>query len=129
MQEAWDYPWEWVRWAALPLGGGVGKSQALCGAVNGGAMAIGLRLGQKGLARKKLEDEARKRAKELIANFEETFGNVDCADLTGYDFNDPEEYKKWQDSKLREERCVKYVGWVAKYLIENETTDHAQQLQ
>ena len=118
MQEAWGIPWEGVRWAALPLGGGVGRSQALCGALNGGAIALGLRLGQRGLDREDLQEEARERAAEMMRRFREAFGHVDCAVLTGHDFNDPEEHQKWLDSGLREERCVKYVGFVARHLAE-----------
>ena len=126
MHEVWGIPWEWVRWAALPAGGGVGRSQSLCGAANGGGMAIGLRLGQRGLARHKLTKEARARAKDMMQSFRETFGDVDCSELTGHDLNDPDEYAKWKKSGLREERCVKYVGWTVKYLMENDNPNPAQ---
>ncbi len=121
MQGSWDFPWEDVRWAALPLGGGVGRSQALCGAISGGAMAIGMRLGQRGVERAELEDESRERTMEMVRRFRERFGQVDCRELTGHDFNDPEEYRKWRESGLREETCVKYVSFVSRYLAERGT--------
>ena len=120
MQEAWGFPWEEICWSALPLGGGIGRSQSVCGAVNGGAIAIGMRLRQRGVSRNELVEEAREQAKEMVRRFRETFGHVDCRVLTGHDFSDPAEYQRWHDSGLREERCVKYVGFVAKYLVERE---------
>ncbi len=120
LQEKWDFPWEPVRWAALPFGGGIGRSQSVCGAVSAGAMAIGMRLGQRGVARDELAGEASEQAGDLMRRFQETFGHVDCRVLTGHDFNEPDGYKKWQETGLREDRCVKYVGFVARYLAEPE---------
>lgn len=120
MQEAWGFSWEDTRWAALPLGGGIGRSQSVCGALNGGAMAIGLQLGQRGLGRSELEGEARRRAQEMMQRFRETFGDVDCRALTGHDFSEPDGYQRWRDSGLRDERCVKYVGFVSRYLAERD---------
>ena len=120
LQETWGFPWEAVRWAALPLGGGIGRSQSVCGAINAGAMAIGMRLGQQGLGRDELVDEAREQAGDLMRRFQETFGHVDCRILTDHDFSDPDGYQRWRESGLREDRCVKYVSFVAGYLAERE---------
>ena len=118
VQQFCGTPWEEVRWAALPLGGGIGRTQLVCGAVNGGAMAIGLKLGQRGLSRDGLEKEAREESAELMRRFRDTFGCLDCRSLTGYDFNSSDGYRRWRESGLLETDCVKYVGVVVKYLVE-----------
>jgi C_GCAxxG_C_C family probable redox protein len=70
---------------ALVLNGGIAYSGGTCGALTGAALAVGR------LAASRIPDhrEAKSAARFLIqgvmAEFDESFGAVDCRSLTGYD--------------------------------------------
>lgn len=97
-----DLPKEAVMMGSA-MGGGVGGFGSLCGAINGGGMAIGALMGRKvptaaGDA-KACKDELHDKeyglyvfSKEYIEALNEKFGSVDCRDLTaGYDMADKEQ--------------------------------------
>lgn len=73
---------------ATPFGGGVGRSEDLCGALAGGVMALGASVGRVS------PDEDRLRsydaAGKLFKRFQETLGSTRCRDLNKSDFKSPE---------------------------------------
>ncbi|MCK7471113.1 MAG: C-GCAxxG-C-C family protein [Desulfomicrobium escambiense] len=75
---------------ATALGAGLGRRQLLCGAVSGGAMAIGAALGNDSGA----DLEAKERCYAIVAGFvariESEFGSSDCRTLLGVDLNTSE---------------------------------------
>lgn len=75
---------------ATAMGAGLGRRQLLCGAVSGGAMAIGAALGNDSGA----DLEAKERCYAIVAAFvdklESEFGPSDCRSLLGVDLNTPE---------------------------------------
>lgn len=85
------------------LAGGVGETRQTCGAILGGAQAIGLRYGRvdRAVSRQPAVDHAA----DLVSAFRQSFGSVMCADLVrGFgDMADP----------ARKAQCARMVGFVA----------------
>jgi C_GCAxxG_C_C family probable redox protein len=97
--------------ASCAFGGGIGRTQNICGAVTGALMALGLEHG-KG---KNDPDDKKKRTYELTREFMKRFsemnGSLICKELLdNLDMNDPEQHKKITDLGLFEVRCEKYVS-------------------
>ena len=104
--------------AASNLGGGVAGVGGVCGALIGGAMAIGLVYGTSGEESPQRFDEVRLRERKmtqgLIADFEARWGDVDCMTLLGCVGCTPDERaKRGEELKARgESHCDEYVDWV-----------------
>jgi C_GCAxxG_C_C family probable redox protein len=76
---------------ASGFGGGIARSQSLCGALAGSIMGLGLKFGR----RSPEEDRAviYQRTEALVAAFREKFHTVSCRELTGIDFKNSAEFK------------------------------------
>jgi len=104
---------------ASNLGGGVAGWGDLCGALLGGAMAIGLLYGTEGDETPQTFDEERvkerKTTLELMKKFEARWGHVGCRSLLGCPGCTPEERaKRGEELKARgESLCDEYVDWTA----------------
>lgn len=105
---------------ASNLGGGVAGWGDICGALIGGAMAIGLTYGTTGdETSQKFDEERLKERKitvELIKDFKIRWGHVGCCDLLGCTGCTPEERaKRGEELKANgESHCDEYVDWAAK---------------
>lgn len=107
----WPYSEDVVRMAsAFPIG--MGKSGCLCGAVSGGAMALGMAYGRKhGEA---MNEKMFPIAKELHDYIKNLCGSTCCRVLVkNYEFASPE----------RKAHCVKITGevaaWIASKLLDD----------
>lgn len=107
----WPYSEDVVRMAsAFPIG--MGKSGCLCGAVSGGAMALGMAYGRKhGEA---MNEKMFPIAKELHDYIKNLYGSTCCRVLVkNYEFASPE----------RKAHCVKITGevaaWIASKLLDD----------
>jgi C_GCAxxG_C_C family probable redox protein len=104
---------------ASNLGGGVAGWGDMCGALIGGAMAVGLIYGTNGdESLQKFDDmriAERKMTQELIREFKVRWRNVGCCSLLGCEGCTPEERaKRGEDLRVRgESHCDDYVEWVA----------------
>ena len=102
--------------AAIALNGGIGYSGGPCGAITGGALAVGM------LAEQRMEDHALAKlvARELIAGTMEAFraehGAIDCRDLIGYDLRAPGGHHAFLESGLWRERCRSQIETVVGHL-------------
>lgn len=105
-----------VIWAGLGLGGGIGRCQAVCGALNGGAVALGF--ARQGSPREDAVPQTREEAARLYKSFEAAFGHTDCRHLTGYDFQAPQGYQQYRDDKAARARCESYVAFVVRKALE-----------
>jgi C_GCAxxG_C_C family probable redox protein len=98
---------------ASGFGAGMARTQATCGAVTGGLMALGLSLGFA-----KAEDtEGRAamvaRGKDLLSGFRAEFGSLLCGGLLGCDLNTEEGQRKHAEDGQRESICMKCVTWAS----------------
>ncbi|MGE5577090.1 MAG: C-GCAxxG-C-C family protein [Syntrophothermus sp.] len=106
---------------ATGFGAGLGRRGLVCGALSGGAMAIGLKFG-----RDDGQDPAAPAAKErcyqltleFCSRFEKEFGSSFCRDLTGCDLTTPEGRQKAEEQDVHNTRCTGYVKRAAEILEE-----------
>ena len=102
--------------AAMALNGGLAYSGGPCGAITGGALAVGM------LAESRIDDHKRAKlvARELVHGtmevFRKTHGATDCRALIGYDLRAPGEHDAFIDSGLWREACMKQIETVTTHL-------------
>jgi C_GCAxxG_C_C family probable redox protein len=96
------------------FGGGIGNTGAVCGAVAGAMMAIGLKK-ERGDT---MEDWFRISAvaQEFRRRFEAEMGTINCRELTGADLTTPEGIEQFMGSDIPQTVCFPAVG-VAKRLV------------
>jgi C_GCAxxG_C_C family probable redox protein len=94
---------------AVGFGGGIGRTQGICGAVSGAIMALGLHSNFKeGEGRDKITvvyDQTR----SLLEEFAQQEGAITCLDLlSGCSLTTEDGQKQFREQNLRE-RCFEYV--------------------
>lgn len=102
---------------ATAFGGGICGRQGMCGALTGGLMAVGVKLGR----RQPGDDKApaNQAGKALIAWAEGEFPALDCRALTGVDFSNPGEIARFRaPGGAHEAVCERLVARVARRLAE-----------
>jgi C_GCAxxG_C_C family probable redox protein len=109
---------------ASNLGGGVAGWGDICGALLGGAVAIGLVYGTTSSETPQVFDELRmkerKMTQALIRDFGVRWGTSRCSELLGCVGCTPDERaKRGEELRARgESHCDEYVDWVADKTIE-----------
>ncbi len=124
MWDAYDLGNEDFLWAGIPFMGGIGgEQQAPCGAISASAVSIGLRHRCSPADKEKAKqarNAARHYAGQLVRDFTKQFGDITCRGLLGLDFSKPDEYQKFRESGVWNEKCEKYVQYVIEKLYEFE---------
>jgi C_GCAxxG_C_C family probable redox protein len=112
-----------VLWAGTVFRGGIGgEQQAPCGAISGGAIALGLRHRVDTDDEEKAEaarEAASRDAAALVADFRKRFGDITCRGLLGVDLVDEAAAKRAHEAGIFE-RCDEHVKWVIAWLYELE---------
>jgi C_GCAxxG_C_C family probable redox protein len=107
---------------AFDFAGGIGNTGAVCGAVVGAVMAIGLKLGRPD----SMEDALRRLAvpQEFRRRFEAEMGTIDCRELTGVDLTTEKGIEQLMNSDISEKVCFRAVGAAYRLVVEllKETT-------
>lgn len=108
---------------ACAFGGGIGRQQLTCGALSGGAMALGLRFG------KGINDADEKKqftydqTVELFEEFIKLNGSTSCRKLLNdLDMRDEKDHKLIVEKNLFHTNCRKYVAdavTITEKLIDN----------
>lgn len=101
---------------AAGLGGGVGRTQNICGAINAGAIVLGLRHGNY-----TPDDlEAKNRLAEMVGQYvnecRKELGATQCLELTKVDLNNPELKQLANESGLLAKICNNAVWKTADIL-------------
>jgi len=100
---------------ATAFGGGMARSRNVCGAVTGALMALGLLYGRSH------RDDDKERcytlAAELIQAVQLRSGSINCFDLTGLDFTQPDGQQAYKE-KVHGEVCVPLVRYIADRVME-----------
>jgi C_GCAxxG_C_C family probable redox protein len=91
---------------ATPFGGGVGRSEDLCGAVAGGVLTTGIVLGRTDPTEDRLRSYDA--AGKLHKRFFDEFGSTQCRTLNKSDFQSP----------AHRERCGRFVTEATRLAIE-----------
>ncbi len=97
-----------LRRMAFWFAGGIGGTGAVCGAVAGGVMALGLKLGrvdsmEEGLLRLAVPQEFRCR-------FEAEMKDITCRGLTGMDMSTKQGREQYMNSDVPQTVCFPAVG-------------------
>ena len=113
-----------ILWTCTSFVGGIGGQQDTpCGAVSAAAVCLGLIHRESSMekeATKRARQRARQNAAEFVYLFREKFGGIACSSLLGIDFSKPGEYKKFLESKVWKDKCMKYVEFTIEKLLEFE---------
>ncbi|MDI3525926.1 MAG: hypothetical protein PWR03_109 [Tenuifilum sp.] len=98
------------------LGGGIGHKQHVCGAINAGAMIIGLRFGNKN----RDDIDGKQTATDLVSEFMDKcstdLGSANCSKILGIDLNNPEQVEKAKEAGLFALSCGKAIRTVCRLL-------------
>ncbi len=102
---------------ALALGGGIGHAGDVCGAVLGGAVAVGQLVGDHISA----VDPAKTRARQIVfryyQDFKAHFEETDCPALTGYDLTTEDGFQAFKASDCKDRLCSKFVTYAVRRLL------------
>lgn len=79
---------------ASGLGGGVGRSQNICGAINAGAIVLSMKFGKHAAQSSQGKDAVAKLVGEFVGHCQKMLGTVQCEDLLQLDALNVEESKK-----------------------------------
>jgi len=94
---------------ATPFGGGLARWGTVCGAVVGGAMAIGYVFGCTTGEEKEKREKTYTKVQEMIRGFEKDHATIQCRELIRLNLLDPEDRKKFQELNMRQ-RCAQFVA-------------------
>lgn len=102
---------------ASGFGGGIGRTQDICGALTGAIMVLGCRYyNENDVAGSK--EIIYGKTKELISRFKEIHKKTDCLELTGVDFNKEGGFELFKTLNIHENKCNGYIKDVCKILEE-----------
>lgn len=111
------------------LGGGLGHSGELCGAVSGGILAIGLAAGRAAPDDIAARDRCYALTHAFVAAFKEKHGAIRCEDLLGQRLDTAEGRQLARDLGLHDLRCKFYVESafdIVDTLLETPASDDAK---
>ena len=101
---------------ATPFGGGIARTNHICGAITGGLLVIGLKEGRTNNSES--QDGAQQLAGFLIEEFRDKFNETKCDCLTGCDLQTDEGKIKFEIPERRK-KCSEYVEFVDNFIKEN----------
>ena len=101
---------------ASGFAGGIGNTGAVCGAVVGGVMAIGLKLGRAATVEEMLQNLGV--AREFRRRFEDEMGEIGCRELTGLDLTTEEGVTELMNSDAAQRVCFPAVGAAYRLAVE-----------
>lgn len=92
-----------------PFGGGIAKTDNLCGAVTGGIAAIGLHYGHTEPGDLETKQKCVLATKKFMAAFEEKHKSLYCTKLIGYNMSIESENEAAAKSGVFDSKCPNYV--------------------
>lgn len=101
---------------ASAFAGGIGNTGAVCGAVVGAVMAIGLKQERAGTMEEMLGNLAV--AREFRRCFEAEMGDIRCRELTGLDLSTEEGLKQSMSSDTPQKVCFPAVGAAYRLVVD-----------
>jgi C_GCAxxG_C_C family probable redox protein len=101
---------------ASGFAGGIGNTGAVCGAVVGAVMALGLKQGRG----ETIEEMFRNLAavKEFRHRFEDELGTINCRELTGVDLTTDQGIEELMNSDIAQKACFPAVATAYRLVIE-----------
>jgi C_GCAxxG_C_C family probable redox protein len=105
-----------IRRIAFGFAGGLGNTGAVCGAVVGAVMAIGLKRGQADTMEEALRELAV--AREFRRRFEAEMETISCRELTGLDLTTEEGIEQLMSSDIPQTVCFPAVGVAYRLVVD-----------
>jgi C_GCAxxG_C_C family probable redox protein len=100
---------------ASGLGGGIGRTGSVCGAVTGAILILGLKYGTTNPKDKNAKFETYKKVQDFCEEFKTRAGSLICRELLGFDFMTPDgELRAKQPGAF--EHCPEFVQIAAEIL-------------
>ena len=109
---------ETARQIAALFGGGISRSGEICGAINGGLMALGLILATFDPTDNEAKDRLNQLGQEFISRFEARFGNRHSRNLTGVDLRTTQSHHAAKASGVLQNQCPQYVAFAVEAVEE-----------
>lgn len=94
---------------AAPFGGGVARRGETCGAVSGGIMVVGLKMGHSSAEDKDSKERTYRMVEDFISQFQERNGTIRCSELLNCDISTPIGLQSARDAQLFQTQCPKFV--------------------
>jgi C_GCAxxG_C_C family probable redox protein len=105
-----------IRRVAFGFAGGLGNTGAVCGAVIGAVMAIGLKRGRTNTMEEALRELSL--AREFRRRFEAEMETISCRELTGLDLTTEEGLKQLMSSNIPRTVCFPAVGAAYRLVVD-----------
>ena len=102
--------------AAMVLNGGVALNGCICGALSGGAMALGMLAGERIADHRQAKYTARALMNRVVDVFKAQFGSLDCRDLIEMDIRDPQQHEAFLKGDIWRQRCMRQIALVVEHL-------------
>ena len=115
---AFGIPEETLARISAAFGGGVSRSDNICGAVSGALMVLGLKYGAKNSSQPDAKAKTYAIGNEFINEYKRRHGSVSCTGLLGYNISIPEERKEAVEKKATAAVCPDVVRNAGKLLEE-----------
>lgn len=101
---------------SCPLGGGMGHTGQVCGAVSGALLVLGLKYGQDDVEDKHSKSWNYSIVKDFISRFKALNGSTNCSELIQYDLSDNTQLDSARQTDVFKTKCCKYVSDAVKLL-------------
>ncbi len=95
---------------AESLGGGIGGMGLTCGALSGGSLVLGLKLGRTQPVDPQAKEATRQAVRELFADFARRQDSCMCSEIVGIDMTDPDQVARAREEGLFRQRCPDAVA-------------------
>jgi C_GCAxxG_C_C family probable redox protein len=105
-----------IRQIAFGFAGGLGNTGAVCGAVVGAVMAIGLKRGRADTTEEGLREL--EVAREFRRRFEAEMETISCRELTGMDLTTEEGVEQFMSSDIPQTVCFPAVGVAYRLVVD-----------
>lgn len=101
---------------AAPLGGGISRTDGMCGAASGAVLVLGLASGWTDTGDEAGQDRIRELTQEFLRRYRERKGATLCTDLLGENFSLPGVADRVAESGLTQQVCPDIVRTAAEIL-------------
>ncbi len=116
LKEAYGLPDPQDSSAAMVLNGGVAFGGGVCGAITGAALAVGLLEASREADHALAKRTAREAVAQVMDEFTEEYGAVDCRSLIGRDIRSAQQHQDFMDSGVWRRTCMSQVEFVVRRL-------------
>ena len=97
---------------ATGFGAGIARSGNVCGALSGAIMGLGISFGRNEVSSTNIRTYWF--SKEIVQYFKKEFGALICPVLLGLELDDPEDYERFKEKSMWENKCKQIISKTVK---------------